>query len=110
MAGLTEFNCGWNEPSHASQFKWLEYTFNKCVWKGPPAIAPQSYHCRNGSGLNHSFCINQQVPSTSARSLQFHGQLRVGMNVDVQGASLSTACCKDGRVYPTYTITSVDVQ
>jgi hypothetical protein len=29
MAGLTEFYCGWNEPSHASQFKWLEYTFNR---------------------------------------------------------------------------------
>ncbi len=29
MAGLTEFYCGWNEPSHASQFKWLEYTFNE---------------------------------------------------------------------------------
>ncbi len=28
MAGLTEFYCGWNEPSHAPQFKWLEYTFN----------------------------------------------------------------------------------
>jgi hypothetical protein len=27
MAGLTEFYCGWNEPSHASQFKWLENTF-----------------------------------------------------------------------------------
>ncbi len=27
MAGLTEFYCGWNEPSQASQFKWLEYTF-----------------------------------------------------------------------------------
>jgi hypothetical protein len=27
MAGLTEFYCGWNEPSHASPFKWLEYTF-----------------------------------------------------------------------------------
>ncbi len=27
MAGVTEFYCGWNEPSHASQFKWLEYTF-----------------------------------------------------------------------------------
>jgi hypothetical protein len=27
MAGLSEFYCGWNEPSHASQFKWLEYTF-----------------------------------------------------------------------------------
>jgi hypothetical protein len=27
MAGLLEFYCGWNEPSHASQFKWLEYTF-----------------------------------------------------------------------------------
>jgi hypothetical protein len=27
MAGLTEFYCGWNETSHASQFKWLEYTF-----------------------------------------------------------------------------------
>jgi hypothetical protein len=25
--GLTEFYCGSNEPSHASQFKWLEYTF-----------------------------------------------------------------------------------
>jgi hypothetical protein len=31
MAGLTEFYCGWNEPSHASQFKWLEYTFNSAV-------------------------------------------------------------------------------
>jgi hypothetical protein len=32
MAGLTEFYCGCNVPSHASQFKWLEYTFNssKC--------------------------------------------------------------------------------
>jgi hypothetical protein len=29
MAGLTEFYCGWNEPSHASRVKWLEYTF-KC--------------------------------------------------------------------------------
>jgi hypothetical protein len=28
MAGLTEFYCGLNEPSQASQFKWLEYTFN----------------------------------------------------------------------------------
>jgi len=27
MAGLTEIYCGWNEPCHASQFKWLEYTF-----------------------------------------------------------------------------------
>ncbi len=27
MAGLSEFYCGRNEPSHASQFKWLEYTF-----------------------------------------------------------------------------------
>jgi hypothetical protein len=27
MAGLTEFYCGWNELSHASKFKWLEYTF-----------------------------------------------------------------------------------
>ena len=27
MAGLTEFYCGSNEPIHASQFKWLEYTF-----------------------------------------------------------------------------------
>ncbi len=32
MAGLTEFYCGWNEHSHASQFKWLEYTF-KCISK-----------------------------------------------------------------------------
>jgi hypothetical protein len=29
MAGLTEFYCGWNEPSHASLFKWLEYTFKR---------------------------------------------------------------------------------
>jgi hypothetical protein len=28
MAGLKEFYCGSNEPSHAFQFKWLEYTFN----------------------------------------------------------------------------------
>jgi hypothetical protein len=28
MAGLTEFYCRLNETSHASQFKWLEYTFN----------------------------------------------------------------------------------
>jgi len=37
MAGLTEFYCGWNEPSHASQFKWLEYTFNYLIqeeWSG----------------------------------------------------------------------------
>ncbi len=27
MAGLKEFYCGSNEPSHASHFKWLEYTF-----------------------------------------------------------------------------------
>jgi hypothetical protein len=33
MAGLTEFYCGWNEPSHASQFKWLEYTFKE-FWDG----------------------------------------------------------------------------
>jgi len=35
MAGLIEFYCGWNEPSHASQFKWLEYTFKDlfyCFW------------------------------------------------------------------------------
>jgi hypothetical protein len=31
MAGLTKFYCGWNEPSHASQFKWLEYTFKASV-------------------------------------------------------------------------------
>jgi hypothetical protein len=29
MARLTEFYCGWNEPSYASEFKWLEYTFKK---------------------------------------------------------------------------------
>jgi hypothetical protein len=29
MAGLKEFYCGSNEPSHPSQFKWLEYTFKK---------------------------------------------------------------------------------
>jgi hypothetical protein len=28
MAGLTEFYCRLNETSHATQFKWLEYTFN----------------------------------------------------------------------------------
>jgi hypothetical protein len=28
IAGLPEFYCGSNAPSHASQFKWLEYTFN----------------------------------------------------------------------------------
>jgi hypothetical protein len=32
MAGLTEFYCAWNEPSHASQFKWLEYTFKTVGW------------------------------------------------------------------------------
>ncbi len=31
MAGLTEFYCRLNETSHASQFKWLEYTF-KVFW------------------------------------------------------------------------------
>jgi hypothetical protein len=31
MAGLTEFYCGWNEPSHAFQFKWLEYTFKVVI-------------------------------------------------------------------------------
>jgi hypothetical protein len=28
MAGLTEFYCRSNETSHASQFKWLDNTFN----------------------------------------------------------------------------------
>jgi hypothetical protein len=28
IAGLPEFYCGLNEPSHATQFKWLEYTFS----------------------------------------------------------------------------------
>jgi hypothetical protein len=28
IAGLPEFYCGSNEPSHAFQFKWLENTFN----------------------------------------------------------------------------------
>jgi hypothetical protein len=28
MAGLTEFYCQLNETSHASQFKWLDNTFN----------------------------------------------------------------------------------
>ncbi len=40
MAGLTEFYCGWNEPSHASQFKWLEYTFNGFL------IAPLTKACK----------------------------------------------------------------
>jgi hypothetical protein len=31
MAGLTEFYCRLNETSHASQFKWLEYTFKGTV-------------------------------------------------------------------------------
>jgi hypothetical protein len=31
IAGLPEFYCGSNEPSHASQFKWLEYTFKGTV-------------------------------------------------------------------------------
>ncbi len=31
MAGLKEFYCGSNEPSHASQFKWLEYTFKHLI-------------------------------------------------------------------------------
>jgi hypothetical protein len=29
MAGITEFYCRLNETSHASQFKWLEYTFKE---------------------------------------------------------------------------------
>ncbi len=29
MAGLTEFYCPSNETSLGSQFKWLEYTFNR---------------------------------------------------------------------------------
>ncbi len=32
IAGLTEFYCESNEPSQASQFKWLEYTFNPCFF------------------------------------------------------------------------------
>ena len=31
MAGLTESYCRSNETSHASQFKWLDNTFNR-VW------------------------------------------------------------------------------
>jgi hypothetical protein len=31
MAGLTEFNCRLNETSHASQFKWLDNTFNETL-------------------------------------------------------------------------------
>jgi hypothetical protein len=34
MAGLTEFYCRPNETSHASQFKWLDNTFNKrLLWE-----------------------------------------------------------------------------
>jgi hypothetical protein len=46
MAGLTEFYCGWNEPSHASQFKWLEYTFKQGV-KPDKKPYPLPYGLRN---------------------------------------------------------------
>jgi hypothetical protein len=36
MAGLTEFYCRLNETSHASQLKWLEYTFNALGKKHRP--------------------------------------------------------------------------
>jgi hypothetical protein len=32
MAGLTEFYCRLNEISHASQFKWLDNTFNTLIF------------------------------------------------------------------------------
>ncbi len=28
ISGPPVFNSGWNEPSHALQFKWLDNTFN----------------------------------------------------------------------------------
>jgi hypothetical protein len=39
MAGFTEFYCGSNEPSYASQFKWLEYTFKS--GSNESSLAPQ---------------------------------------------------------------------
>jgi hypothetical protein len=33
MAGLIEFYCRSNETSHASQFKWLDNTFNVYFWE-----------------------------------------------------------------------------
>jgi hypothetical protein len=35
MAALTEFYCRSNETSHASQFKWLDYTFKFETLKPP---------------------------------------------------------------------------
>jgi hypothetical protein len=40
MAGLTEFYCGLNETSHASQFKWLDNTF-----KVPPLYFCALFNC-----------------------------------------------------------------
>ena len=48
MAGLREFYCGWNKPSHASQFKWLEYTFNTLfVGRISPVYSSSRHLCFN---------------------------------------------------------------
>jgi hypothetical protein len=56
MAGLTEFYCGWNEPSHASQFKWLEYTF-KVVGGGVTPPPPPLLHQANCQIFNDDITV-----------------------------------------------------
>ncbi len=62
MAGLTEFYCGWNEPSHASQFKWLEYTFKTPL------------ECNEPFSLARGICNNQQY-FTRSYEVTNHGKM-----------------------------------
>jgi hypothetical protein len=73
MAGLTEFYCGWNEPSHSSQFKWLEYTFKEVIllitrstWipryklASKKAKCPRTYR-QHGTILKASLLVDEPV-------------------------------------------------
>jgi len=93
MAGLTEFYCGWNEPSHASQFKWLEYTF-KCFGTAQRAV-PHAEEDRNEGAPNLRAAeavdveverkVHQlQIVGHRAEHLRIPGNIWLNMKLDLQ--------------------------
>ncbi len=66
MAGLTEFYCGSNEPSHASQFKWLEYTFKvldpgRRFMTGPGSGSERLLLALSGKKLSQSMNLHEII-------------------------------------------------
>ncbi len=97
-------------PTAVRTWGCIPFRRTQCRYAG--CISFHLQHCKR------AVCIYQQhLQCGHAGCISLHHQhcrcagriLHITCSVDVQDVSLSTACFMDGRVYPTYTISGVDV-